>query len=1102
MSKLRFILGRANSDRSRQLYDSVLSHIQKGEQAFLITPEQSSYVAEKRLSGKAGTGLFHSEVLSLDYLYDRVLKQAGNSLPYLSELGLTMATRRIAELNGDSLKAFSSAVHHQGFCSEIAGLFSNMKKSAISPSDLSAVSERLPEGTLLKDKIRDLSLLYNESEQFLNDRYLTVDDRANAAIREIKNSFLKDSFVYFDDMTDTSCQFLSLVRELLLYTKEVTFSITDDPSSQDPELFEPARTQQEKLNDIAAELGIPVQTTVCNHTDERNASLTHAEKHLFTFPYEKFTGEPEGITLTGASSRQSEAEAVCDSILEDIQNGIRYRDIAIVVSDPDSNRTVLRRSLELRGIPYFLDMKKAALSHAAAEVIQCALNAVTENFPASELVQLAKSGYSGLTRQQSETFENYVLRFGIRNNMFLDHFHHKDEYPMAEGARKELVDPLLRLKRNLADPTVSDKLNALYDYLTDIRLPQQLKARAQELVQNGYAREAAEHEELWHLLTDLFDQLYVILGDSRMSREDFSSVIREGLSGISLGVIPDTADRVLVGDTVRTRLSGKIRVLYVMGANDGMLPANRYDDSIINDAELDVLKGKGLPVWEKSSHGSTVDMYRLYCLFGAVTDKLVVSYSFASDDKELLIAPLARRIPIMFSDSVCRTILDGSKTMPSCQRDGLRMLSALLREPEPDAEVRKKEKQLHDLYQMDETSREIVRAMEENAKGRVSPSPLDRKIARLLYGEKNEMSASRLEQFNRCEFQHFITYGLKAKPRAEATERATDIGTLYHDILKSFLIYCTENKLSLRNMPKERALSIVDEVIPSVLETYKEGLYTFDKHLKASLFLSVDTVKQTVSAMLKQIKAGKFDPVHAEVKFGDGELFPAVEIPMPDGRILHLSGIVDRIDKAVEQTDQDDVEYLRVIDYKTGGRKMDYGAILDGINLQLPLYLGAVTKLQGIPAAMYYMPVRVAQPKDGEKTEEVLGKNFRMNGLTLNDVKVLEDTDTGMSGSSTVVSNLRRNKSGDYTGPICSDREMKSLIKKAEQIAGFTGEAMMTGNTAVNPREGACDYCDFKSICRFDVKLKDCRKRKKKKIKQDQFFELLREGDGNGKNMD
>ena len=159
----------------------------RGERAVLIVPEQATYAAERRLAA-GGQGLLGVQVLSVERLSERILENTSRRLPYLNAQGFSMATRRVAEQHADGLSAFSRAVRQRGFCTELSALFSEMKQASVTPEQLQETAARLPAGTLLSDKLTDLSLLYGETCAFLDARYLTLDDRRNAAIRLLPGS--------------------------------------------------------------------------------------------------------------------------------------------------------------------------------------------------------------------------------------------------------------------------------------------------------------------------------------------------------------------------------------------------------------------------------------------------------------------------------------------------------------------------------------------------------------------------------------------------------------------------------------------------------------------------------------------------------------------------------------------------------------------------------------------------------------------------------------------------------------------------------------------------------------------------------------------------
>jgi len=1090
LSQLTFYLGRAGSGRSAALDAAVLSHMRRGENAILIVPEQSTFAAEQRLAVQ-GCGLIGVQVLSVERLSERILDAAGDKTAYLSMQGLSMLTRRVAAGQEESLRVFSRAVKQTGFCAELAQLFSEMKRAGITPEALEAALPQLKAGSLLREKAAEIALLYRGTEEALAARYLTADDRIRAAIALLPQSFVRGAHVYFDELPAMTNQFFALFSALLGTAASVTVSLTDDPTGADEMLFAPIREAERRMQQLAAERGIALRVRAFDPTEDRPKALMHLEKELFAYPADAYAAEASCITIYGATGRQAEAEAAADRILELTRQGLRYRDMAVVVSDPAAYGPVLKRSLALRRIPSFFDVKHPVAAHAAAETVEAALSAIAEGFAPTEVLRLAKGGFAGIPQEDAEQLENYVLRYGVRGSGFLVPFKKGEDPAAAEQARKQLIEPLLKLREALHGRTVKEKLTALYGYLMEIRLPETLEQRAASLVSLGRPREAAEHAELWRLLMELFDQLAAILGDTPMSRDDFRALLMEGLSGMQMGVIPDTADRVLVGDPMRTRLYGGVKALFVLGANEGLLPKNRHDDGLLNDGELSLLEKSGNFKWNGSSYVSrvtAVDRHVLYTLLASAKERLYVSYSFAADETELSPAPILQRLSAMFPQADRCSGVQGSDVLPATERMGLRLLANGLREDEKNGQRSEATAALLAYYRTHPQYAARAAAMEKISEGKVSPAPLSRDMTAALYGTRLTMSASRLEQFNACPFRHFMSYGLGAELRREAKENAADLGSFFHAILEAFLRRCVLDKINFKTLTDDRAALLFDEVVPAVLASHNEGLYLYNERLHASLFLLIETAREAVFALLRQMRAGSFTPLGAELRFGDGGVFPAIVLELSEGRTVRLSGIVDRVDKAEAEGET----FLRVIDYKTGGRKLDFAKILEGLTLQLPLYLFAVCAAGETPAGMYYMPVKAALPKDGTDLVKELQKQFRLSGLTLSDPVVADCTEAVRDGrSSELLANVRTTR-GEYAGAVCAKSDMHRLLKKAQRIAAETAERMLSGEIAVAPAENACTFCDFRSVCRFDTKLASCRVRKLPKLKQDAFFADIR----------
>lgn len=106
-------------------------------------------------------------------------------------------------------------------------------------------------------------------------------------------------------------------------------------------------------------------------------------------------------------------------------------------------------------------------------------------------------------------------------------------------------------------------------------------------------------------------------------------------------------------------------------------------------------------------------------------------------------------------------------------------------------------------------------------------------------------------------------------------------------------------------------------------------------------------------------------PTAAELGFGfDGEALPAVELTLPDGRVLRVRGRIDRVDRGVDGA-------VHVVDYKTGSLRGGYAdltpdnPVVGGSRLQLPIYGLAGRLAAADPAAAVTAEYWFATTKGG-----------------------------------------------------------------------------------------------------------------------------------------
>ena len=901
-------IGRSGSGKTARLYDRLIRHAQKGERATLIVAEQYTFEAEKALCSRLG-GLLGVQVLSFSRLCERVLQEQGNDLPVIGGPGRRMILKKAALNHRSELSLFGRVAESRGFVERMDDIVTRCKQSGAAPEDLRRAAETLPEGSQLRGKLADIALLYGESEAFLKDRYLTESDLWDRAEAALEGSFLTGTDLYIDGIDSPSRQPIRLIERLLQVCRSVTVTLRMDPDGRDGELFAPDIRIYHRLQQAAQAAGSPFFLEGCRQDDHRLAELKHLEKHLFALDETPFPDPAPGVQLWASADREEEAERCAQAVLDLVRQGYRYRDMAVIVTDGGGYVSRVRRAFARKGIPLFYDATRPVTAHSAMDMVLSAVRFV-ETRSMEDALHVLKSGYAPCTVDEGEIFENYVLRYGLYGSSLNKPFAFGEVPEAAERVRAALYPPLERLREGCGRGTTGEeKARAVYAYMEETGLRDKLRAQGEALVAAGRPNAGELFSQVYTILSGLLSDIAAIWGKDELSQKEFLGLLEEGAQSSAMGVLPGTADQVILGDALRTRTPA-VPNLFVLGCNEGLLPPVRTDDELISDGELALLKEQGLELWNGVEAMSELERLKLYTAFNKAQARIVFSYSYSADGEELSPAPLLGRIKRLFPRL---TAADGRAAYPTDKEGGFRRLVRELAVYEREGLTSEFLPAQRAYFAADGVYGPRLRRAEAAISGGISPAPFGKELAQRMYGPAPSMSASRLEQFNRCPFAHYLKYGIKAKERPESKEEAADAGTFLHDALDGFLKLVKERDLSWAALTDADADQLVDEVMPELVATHNDGIFLRDVRLREALFLRIESVKKCARSIVKQMQAGSYLPYETELAFGPDCPFPPLLLRTDDGRTVKLYGRIDRVDRSRDG-------FYRVIDYKMGWR--------------------------------------------------------------------------------------------------------------------------------------------------------------------------------------
>jgi len=1074
---LTILTGRAKTGKSREILQRIHVLGDDGKQILLV-PEHASHQAEVDLCRVCGdTVSRHAEVLSFRRLGDRVLSITGGIAEVTLDAGGKLLTLQKALMEvAPTLTVYRRPSRKAAFLQQMLDLFDELRCYEVTPVRLAETAEGIEGAT--RDKLRDLSILYGAYEERLNRPGLDRRDRMSKLRDHLEESgYAVGKDIFIDGFTYFTAQECGVLRTLLRQARSVTVALLGELNSRE-EIFEPTLKTAEQLRRLAKEAGCAVELRELKSEDP--SALGHLERQFFgeNLPYE---GEDSSaIRIRECDTVFSEVEQTAADIRRLLAAGkCRCRDITVAARSMADYESVIEVVFERYGIPAYLSRRSDILEKPVLSLLSGVLASIENGYEYEDMFHWLKTGLAGLTPEECDLLENYVLTWEIHGKMWLND---KDwtEHPDGFGAHmtdahQALLEQVNGLRRRIAaalNPLAevlkvrnhaSLKVNALYSFMERLHLQDALEAQMRQQAEEGRLQEAEETAQLWEILCGVLDQFVEILGEEPMELEEFSRLFRQVLTQYSVGTIPVSLDQVSVSEITRNdRHTAKY--LFLLGVNDHVLPDPGQSGGILNEDDREELALQGIRLSPSGMDRMGIELQNLYAALAQPTEGLTVSYPVTDiSGAELRPAFVVERLRRLFPDLRVQREDQNKAYRLTAEIPALEMAGQV-----PGGTL---------WYYLGQhvRFREKLAAMERAAE--LKRGQLSRSAVRALYGDRISMSASRLERLRSCHFAYFMQYGLRAKPRAAAAFDAPQIGTFLHYLLENVTrdVLAMGGFAVVENEELHRlAQTYIDRYVREELQDFQNRNDRF-RHLflrlRSTAFAIIDQVAE-------EMRHSDFIPLEFELSFGDGGDLPAVVISEPDAE-LRVGGKVDRVDGWVK----DGKLYLRVVDYKSGRKSFDLSAVKMGLDIQMLLYLFALQKegkahfgREIEPAGVLYLPARddILSAERNILPEELKTKRqkeLKRSGLVLAEPDVLRAMEHDALTEPHYLP-LRVNRKGEVSGSIASAAQLGRLGQYVDRLLHKIAEEVREGNIDADPcchseDDSFCKYCDWADACHF-----------------------------------
>ena len=1072
------------------IFDAIrLDVVNKKNNVILMVPESISHHMERKLSDMAGDeASLYAEVLSFPRLASRVGDQLGiGTISCMDNGGRLVAMASTAIQLHSKLKAYAALETRPEFLTGLIDAVDEFKRCCISAKDLHEAS-RLSEGSLAQ-KLEELALILDVYDGICSAGKRDPRDLMFWLLEQLNTcEYACSRTFYVEGFPDYTRQHLEILKHFILHAENITISMNCDKPGSTLPAFETAGNTAMQLLRFANENNIPVniQTLDAASNPIHSVSLNLFQGNV------SFTPElTERLHLYRCDTVSHECDETAEQILDLVRKGARFRDISVVCTDIGAYRGALSLAFARRNIPLYISGTEDILDLPVINTTLAALDAALCGFEHQDMVRYLKSALSPIDPAVCDELENYIIQWNIAGSRWNEgwEFHPEglnkkfddntyERINKLNQARVLVINPLNALKKRFKlAANIKDQTVALYQFLEEIAMPQRLTMLAEQLDQSGEKRNAQILRQLWEILVGALEQLHDVLGHTCWDSLAFTRLLNLLLSQYDVGTIPPVLDAVTAGPVSAMNCQQE-KHLFVLGAQEGLLPGYSGAAGILNDQERMALRKLGVPLTGGAMDGLQAEFAQIYSVFCGAESSITVmcpgeQKSFIYSRLEKLIQQDTKLIPRQYALS---NPMESSACLYRADRRDLAVNMGL--DKNYDAVQVKAEHQLG-----------VVQF--ENITG--------------LYGNKLNLSASQIDKHAECRLAYFIRYGLRAKERKSFTVDPAEFGTYIHDVLEKtgrevkslggFRAITLENTLKIANKHAEQYAKEHFSQLDSERITYLFKRNSYELEL-------------VVSELWEELQGALFEPEGFEVAFGERKGFDPIPIN-GNNMLAQLGGFVDRVDIWRSAGSR----YFRVVDYKTGKKDFDYCDLINGLGLQMLLYLFALEDsgeslvgVGAIPAGVQYFPARApVVSADNKLTDEEAKsehlKEWKRKGLLLDDeqvIKAMDDTEKLIRLCCT------QKKDGTFSGDIASREQMLLLKAYIFKLLGKMVDDIASGIVEANPytrgeSHNACKYCPYDSICHAEEVEG---RRNFKKISANEFWDQVEKEVGtSGRNL-
>lgn len=1096
---LKLITGGNRSDREMLFLNAVKQSAVDGKDVLVVIPDQFSFEYDKKLYDAMGAKYFNKiQTAGFNRLAELIAKKYGGDSKNNADNNAVIITmyKAICRLKDtDDVRFYKKALGKSSFLSEVIDLISELTRSGITAEDLRIASENTD--GLLSMKLFDISRLFEYYSDELKKAGLkdSLTALGECCALAEQNKCFENKCVFIDSFSDFSADEYKLIECMLKQSYDITVSLLisheNKAKSNKSPFAETIRTAQ-KLKELAKTYNINVQETkIKSDSDANSTGIEYINQNLYCSVSQ--TQNPNDVKIISALDVYEEIEYVCAEISRLVmEENYHYKDIAVLAGNIQEISSVIEGVFERYGIPYFIDASHGAAQSALViylrSIFECVL---TKHWNTEKLLKYAKSPLSDIYDYDISDLEDYCITWNVNGDMWLSDF----TASSGEGSslnrinktRIKIIEPLAEFKNSCKNASSQSICLALYKLLNDIKLSEQMFSKvklASRDADNGLEW-AREFKQLWQTVLSAVSAIYTDMNREIMTLKEFNEIFGLMISQMTVSKPPQNVDSVRVASTEHSRLSD-VKTAFVVQTNDGVFPSDVKNSGLFSNREKKQLEEQDLNISNNALRQIESQRFNVYSALTLPQDKLYVTFS-ESDSQGALKRPSAvvGMLKKIFGDIEKKT-----KDMPIdffCTSYRTALYKYLEKKGDNTVETATLKESLsgtpieHKLDFIQSSLNEDTHQLSGDM------------AKKLFFSHDMNLSATRVKDYYSCPFSYFCKYGLKLKKALPVVMNPVNTGNLVHSCLEKIMSKPDKNGVRKYNSKFPKISDdIIKECIHDEFQDYitdnlgggfgkTAGFNESLKRLEDSAFFAVKNIQTELEDSLFVPKAFEYNLTKE-----NGESI--LKLKLDEDIYINIRGSIDRADVF---TAEDGQQYIRIIDYKTGDTTLRLEELYNGLNLQMLIYLLAVTQrtndlnISGDlkPSAILYShinfvkaeftPTEIMKFKNGDELDEKLLRKrasaYKPDGMMIENEFTFNALNKRFSGAFTpFIFTSKGVISGRGKQPV-SEEYFCGLQQFALEKLYEMAQKLKCGDICPDPiktsKSLVCTYCDYWAIC-------------------------------------